>query len=153
MFNKMKKAIKEEQGFTMIETMVVLAVVLVVLSITVLSFSRGAAEFEKRQFLNQLRADLFLAQSHAIAKQETVEVRFAYGGNRYTVRTLASSSSFLVQRNIPDAIQYMDGSLAKLSFLPNGNTNSFGTVYFKYGDRYLSLVFQIGKGRFYVKEQ
>ena len=153
LLNKMLWLTKGEKGFTLIETMIMLTVILVLLSIAVLPFPKLAANFEKEQFLNQLQADLFFAQSYAIAKQETVEVRFIHKEDRYTIRSRTATANFLVQRNIPDTIRYIDGSLATLSFLQNGNTNSFGTVHFKYRDQYISLIFQIGKGRFYVKEQ
>ncbi|WP_049663160.1 competence type IV pilus minor pilin ComGD [Bacillus sp. FJAT-27231] len=153
MFHKRMRLPKEERGFTLMETMVVLTIIIVLLSIAVLPFPKLAAHFEKEQFLNQLQADLFFAQSYAIARQEKVEVKFFYTENCYTIRSLTSTANFLVQRNMPDTIRYMDGSLTILSFLPNGNTNNFGTVRFRYGSRYISLVFQIGKGRFYVTEQ
>ncbi|RJS59682.1 competence type IV pilus minor pilin ComGD [Bacillus sp. PK3_68] len=153
MLNKIERCARSDEGFTLVETMVILTVIVVLLSVAVLPFPRVAADFEKQQFLNQLQADLFLAQSYAIAKQEVVEVRFIYTENRYTIRPLTAPTNLFVQRSMPDTIRYVDGSLAKLSFLPNGNTSSFGTVHFEYLDRHISLIFQIGKGRFYVKEQ
>ncbi|MFK2824353.1 competence type IV pilus minor pilin ComGD [Bacillus sp. B190/17] len=153
MLNKLAVSIKKEKGFTIIETIIVLMVILVLLSAAVLPFPKLAANFEKEKFLNQLQADLFLAQSYAAAKQEVVEVRFIRANNCYVIRSAALFSDMAIQRELPDTMQYAESSLANLSFLPNGNTTSFGTVRFKYRDRLISVVFQIGKGRFYVKEE
>ncbi|KAB7708779.1 hypothetical protein F9802_01110 [Bacillus aerolatus] len=153
MLNKMILLLKSEKGFSILEMLLILSIMLVLLSVTVLPLPKLAANFEKKQFFNQLQADLFLAQSYAIAKQDVVEVKFLPAGDRYSIHPVTASSVMLIQRNMPDSIRHVNGSLAKLSFLPNGNTSSFGTVHFKYQDQYISLIFQIGKGRFYVKEQ
>lgn len=153
MLNKLMQLQKGETGFTVIETMIILTVILILLSVAVLPFPKLAANVEKRQFLNQLQADIFLAQSYAVAKQEKVELRFSSANNSYTVKPFGAAADVIVQRHLPDLVQYTEGSLSKVSFLPNGNTDSFGTVHFNCGDRRVSLIFQIGKGRFYVKEE
>ncbi len=145
--------IRNQQGVSMLEMLIVLSVFLIILSAAMIPFPKMLDNMEKEKFMDQLQADLYLAQSYAISKQEIVNIQFLMTIDSYRIKTVNVPSEMLAQRELPDSIQHMEGSLQEIWFLPNGHTNRFGTMLFKYKDRYIKVVFQIGKGRFYVEEQ
>ncbi|WP_338750071.1 competence type IV pilus minor pilin ComGD [Bacillus sp. FJAT-52991] len=153
MLNRSMKHVRNQQGVSMIEMLMVLSIFLIILAAAIIPFPKMLDSMEKEKFIDQLQADLYLAQSHAISKQEIVNVQLLTTRDSYRMKTMTAPSTVLVQRKFPDSIRHLDGSLQEIWFLPNGNTNRFGTMLFKYKDGYIKVVFQIGKGRFYVEEQ
>ncbi|WP_100402352.1 competence type IV pilus minor pilin ComGD [Bacillus sp. FJAT-42315] len=153
MLIKRMEHIRNQQGVSMLEMLIVLSVFLIILSAAMIPFPKMLDNMEKEKFMDQLQADLYLAQSYAISKQEIVNIQFLMTIDSYRIKTVNVPSEMLAQRELPDSIQHMEGSLQEIWFLPNGHTNRFGTMLFKYKDRYIKVVFQIGKGRFYVEEQ
>ncbi|PAQ14815.1 hypothetical protein CD798_09150 [Bacillaceae bacterium SAOS 7] len=153
MLIKRMEHIRNQQGVSMLEMLIVLSVFLIILSAAMIPFPKMLDNMEKEKFMDQLQADLYLAQSYAISKQEIVNIQFLTTIDSYRIKTVNVPSEMLAQRELPDSVRHMEGSLQEIWFLPNGNTNRFGTMLFKYKDRYIKVVFQIGKGRFYVEEQ
>ncbi|WP_052728939.1 competence type IV pilus minor pilin ComGD [Bacillus thermotolerans] len=152
MFHKVFFSLQKDRGFSMLEVLLVLSVMLVLLSVLVLPLPKLTASAEKNQFFYQLQADLFFAQSYAISRQERVEVRFSSNPQGYTVHSL-SGSSLSLHRTMPQSVTYIAGSLSKMTFLPNGNTIEFGLLRFMHRGESISYVVQIGKGRFYVQKE
>ncbi|MBM7650465.1 competence protein ComGD [Bacillus ectoiniformans] len=142
-----------EKGVSLLEVLLVLSVIIVLLMVTVLPFPKMFADIEKKQFVNQLQTDLFYAQSYSISNQVRVNIKFFPGSQGYQIKTIASPSHVLVIRTFPDMIRYVNGTISEILYLPNGNTNRFGSAHFKCQDQLVQLVFQIGKGRFYVKDE
>ncbi|WP_343070788.1 competence type IV pilus minor pilin ComGD [Bacillus sp. REN10] len=145
--------LRNQKGMSMLEILMVLSIVLIILTAAMIPYPKMIENMEKEKFIDQLQADLYLAQSHAISKQQIVNVQLLTTRDAYQMKTLTAPSTILVQRQFPDSIRHLDGSLQEIRFLPNGNTNRFGTMLFQYKEKYIKVVFQIGKGRFYVEEQ
>ncbi|MDQ0156403.1 competence type IV pilus minor pilin ComGD [Robertmurraya andreesenii] len=140
---------RNEKGFTLIESLIVLSIFLLIISLSSLLLRTQSIQLEKQLFFTQLKADLLYAQQHAITSQKLVSVNFVIPEKFYYIRK--QNGEILIKREYSDKITVSEGS-QKLFFRyhSNGNISSFGSIYFYIdGERY-QMTFQLGRGRFYV---
>lgn len=147
---KVMKVLHNNKGFTLLESLFVLSVFLLVVSLSFILLKPNNIQLEKQLFFTQLQADLLYAQQYALTNQKLVSVNFV-PENFYYVRK--QNGEVLIRREFPDRIIPSEGS-QKLYFryYSDGNISSFGSIYFYIdGERY-QMTFQLGRGRFYVKK-
>ncbi|MGM0751442.1 MAG: competence type IV pilus minor pilin ComGD [Bacillota bacterium] len=142
--------IKGEAGYTLIEMLVILLIFTTLLSWVSFSVLPMKEHNEKDLFLSRLQSDLYQIQSYSISNQTPITLTFYPTSNKYVAKTLSRQT--IVSRELSSSIHISSNSLEDITFFPDGNTNRFGKVNFKMGDRILQLMFQIGQGRFYVQE-
>jgi competence protein ComGD len=142
-----------EQGFTLIESLLVLSIFLVISSITVFCIKPQYEKKEREAFLTQLEADLFYGQQYAISHQLEVTVNFSIDQHCYYMRTGFNTTPILM-RTYSKAVTVSPGSLPlSFKFTPSGTVSKFGTLIIQCGSKHFELTFLIGKGRFYVVEK
>jgi len=134
----------------LLEALVVLMIISAMLLIAVVPFPQIQNQLEKKMFITQLQADVERAQMYALSHQKAVFLHF-YSSKKY-VATL-SQQEILFTRTVPDEFEFLRGGMDSVAFLPNGNTNQFGTIGIKYNNQIIQLTFYIGKGRLKVKEE
>lgn len=61
---------KNQSGFTLIEMLFVLSIILVMASVSVILIRPQYLFFEKERFYSQLKADLLYSQQYAISQQK-----------------------------------------------------------------------------------
>lgn len=133
----------------MLESLFVLSIFLLIVSVSFLPLRPGSIQLEKQLFFTQLKADLLYAQQYALTNQKLVSVNFVIPEKFYYIRK--QNGELLIRREYSDVITVSEGS-QKLFFRyhSNGNISSFGSIYFYIdGERY-QMTFQLGRGRFYV---
>ncbi|MCM3669617.1 type II secretion system GspH family protein [Mesobacillus maritimus] len=140
-------------GFTLIETLIVLSAFLVISFSPVLIFKPSQQLLESQSFLAQLQSDLLYAQQYAISHQVEVSVHIAHESNYYYIRTKPTSPA-LIERTYPATIRIQPDTLRQLYFqyMPDGNINRFGSFVIEVGPKRYRLMLLLGKGRFYVIE-
>jgi competence protein ComGD len=140
----------KEQGFTMLEALFVLSIFLLMISISFLSLKPHHFQQERQLFFSQLKADFLYAQQYAITNQKLVRVNFITAENYYYIRK--QNGELLLKREYADSIMVRGGS-QKLHFYyhSNGNISTIGAIYIYIGEDAYQLMFQLGRGRFYVK--
>ncbi|PLS01745.1 competence type IV pilus minor pilin ComGD [Neobacillus cucumis] len=144
---------RNQKGFTLIESLLVLSIFIVISSITVFSLQPQHSVLEDENFISQLSADLLYAQQYAIAHQDEVSVMFMSNQFKYYMVPKADSQP-IVERDYSTNISLTEGSLPlAFRFLPDGNINKFGSFFIQTKIKQYRLTFLIGKGRFYVTEQ
>jgi prepilin-type N-terminal cleavage/methylation domain-containing protein len=84
MYNEYKNSLNGQQGFTLIEVVVVVAIIALVLAISVPSFLSWRENMQYRQVSSDLTAAVRDARSKAISRYKQHEVVLT--GNSYTVR-------------------------------------------------------------------
>ncbi|KAA9026277.1 competence type IV pilus minor pilin ComGD [Niallia endozanthoxylica] len=150
-----------QSGFTLIEMLLVLSIVLLISFISSILVSPQYLLYEKERFFSQFKADMLYSQQYAISQQKQLNVKIYLKENRYEVKEWTTTYKPVIVREIPKSIRiekgtfpavgnvYMDFNLAT-----NGRTNRFGTFYFLVDDnkRY-KVTFQLGAGRLYVVEE
>lgn len=142
----MKHQLKGNQnGFTLAEVLIVLAVLSVLISVTLVWTSRRTTDMETHQFFTQLHQDILYAQATAIARQETVTVRINSTAKFYRVMI-----GIVEQKRVsfPNHVTYNTRStLTEVQFSPTGNVIKFGTLSFWADEKAVQLTVHIGKGR------
>lgn len=149
-------SMRNQKGFTLIEILFVLSIVLVIASVTTISIRPQYLNSEKEHFLSNLRADLLYSQQYAISQQKHLVVFILPKENRYFVIEKLSNK-FIVERSIPEGIKVEKSSLGVINidfeFGPDGGVNRFGTIYFMIGKERYKITLQIGVGRLYVVKE
>ncbi len=143
---------KDEHGFTLIELLIVMSILLILLSIPIIKFSSYHQTKLIDQFFIELENDVLFAQQYAISHSDTVKVYFYNSTSSYKIFS-GNNNMTLLTRNYDSAITIEPLTLGtNVTFRSNGNVSKSGTmrVLFK-KDKY-NVVFQLGKGRFYVSK-
>jgi len=141
------------KGFTLIEALIVLSIVIVISSISLLQL-RPLHESKKiDHFLEQLQNDIFYSQQYAISHNESTRLYFSVSGSYYELSSTKTNDVILV-RKIDPAIRIIITTLgARLVFTSNGNIQRSGEILFLYKDNKYTVTFLLGKGRFYVSKE
>jgi competence protein ComGD len=143
----------KSDGFTMIEMLVVLAAFFMLSLTSAFLFTPQNEKLEKDLFFSQLQADLLYSQQYAIAHQEQITVHIMPENNYYYIRGTEYTATYLVKRHYSQNIKVKKGTMALMFYyMPDGNINSFGSIFVTVGTRTYMMMIQIGKGRFYVSE-
>ncbi|WP_046180340.1 competence type IV pilus minor pilin ComGD [Domibacillus tundrae] len=146
--------VHKENGFTLLEMMIVLTIFIVCLTAALIPLRTIANDVSDRQFFQQIERDLFAAQAYAIAKGTNVVVHFFENGrNNYHIYTFEQSRKTLIKREIPNRFIRDERNMSAITFLRTGMTNRFGIIYFTTEEKSTRLVFLIGRGRFYFLEE
>jgi competence protein ComGD len=140
-----------QKGFTLIEVLLVLSMVLVISS-TVLFVSSSFIDKKAFQlFINQFKLDIYHLQSLSIHNGTYTELVFGDNGTSYTAKK--SFYEPVVKRHFPKGIKLSkSSSLTDIAFHPNGTIEKFGTLVFDTPDGVIQLRVYIGKGRMTVEE-
>lgn len=143
--------LRNQKGFTLIESLIVLSIFLIISSITAFSIKPQYYSAVDKAFISQLKADLYYGQQYAIANQMEVKVIFYEYEHMYLISTVSKQ---LVERNHSPMITVTQGTIQLVfKFNSNGNVDRFGTLYIRTQQTNYRLTLLIGKGRFYVMEE
>ena len=83
-----------QRGFTLIELMVVVAIVAVLAAVAGPSFTDSLARRSLEGVANELSADLQYTKAQAVSSNTSMQLATPAGGTGYTVGTAASPSSY-----------------------------------------------------------
>lgn len=139
-----------EKGFTLIEMMIVLAVISIILSFSVLTLKSFTEMIQKKMFVTQLESDLYYAYSYAINRRETVIFSFSMLSNEYEAVT--ASGKVIFERKLPHHIYIEKTNLHSFSITPRGTVSNFGTVNFRHNQKTFKMTVYIGRGRFSIEK-
>ncbi|RHW38496.1 prepilin-type N-terminal cleavage/methylation domain-containing protein [Lysinibacillus yapensis] len=151
MVESFQKHLKNSNGFTLVEMLLVLYIVLLTTSMV---FHATANISEKRivnQFFQQLMLDIQSAQAVAIEKETPITVRFI--DESHFSANFLYSGKIVFERELPKNIKYNKHSNTKaIMFTANGNIGDFGTIrfYTRFGE--VRLVVNIQEGRMRIIE-
>lgn len=141
-------------GFTMVEMLIVLSAFLMLSLTSAFLFTPQKDMLEKELFFSQLKSDLLYSQQYAMSHQETVTFHFVPENNSYHIHRMDYYAPFLAERHYSSDIKVERGTLNLMfQYMPDGNIDSFGSIYITAGSRKYKMMIQIGKGRFYVMEE
>ncbi|MFC5559264.1 competence type IV pilus minor pilin ComGD [Ureibacillus thermophilus] len=136
---------KDEKGFTLLEMLLVLMIVLLIGGITS-SFSIKVTEkMIVDQFFHQLKLDIQMAQMWAIEHEKSCYVSFS-SAKKYKI--FHQMNEVLLEREIPELITFSNlSTLSTLSINSKGIVRNFGTLTFHTPDGVKLLIINIDKGR------
>ncbi|PLR76489.1 competence protein ComG [Bacillus sp. V3-13] len=143
--------LRDESGFTLIESLFVLSIFLVVAFVLVFTNKPHYVSAQKSIFFSELSADLYFAQQYAISHQQEVTVNFIPGENYYYIR---DREQIIIERHYPKGITVYEGTLKlRFQFQADGSIAKFGSFFVDIAGVTYRVTFQIGKGRFYIAEE
>jgi competence protein ComGD len=144
---------KNEQGFTLIESLFVLAIFLIIATVSATCFKPQYETLEIEEFLNQLQSDLFYGQQYALSHQHAISVGIYPDQHYYILRYTPTSKPFLT-RFYSNIITISPATLSLFfDFTPSGSVNKSGSLTLLCGNKQYRLTVLIGKGRFYVVKE
>ncbi|ANB56410.1 hypothetical protein GFC29_1695 [Anoxybacillus sp. B7M1] len=145
--------VRNKRGFTLIELLVVLTVIGVLTAVCIPHMDQFLQASEEKYVIEQLTDDLLYAQQYALTHKTAVMLIFYNGQRKYRITESYTLGRTLIERQLPSSWMIELATLqSPLSFLPNGNVNKSGTVFFKKGSSVYKVVFLLGKGRFYAQK-
>jgi len=141
-----------QKGFTLVESLLVLAMFFILSTVTVFSLKPQQSTMEDERFLSQLKADLFFAQNYALSHQQEILIYILPSQHKYVMYRRPDQPP-LVEQSYSTKYLLTEGSLPlSFKFLPNGNISKFGSLFIYTSEKMYHLTFLIGRGRFYVTE-
>lgn len=145
--------IANEQGFTLIESLVVFSVFLIISSITAFSLKPLYDANVSEQFLTQFQADFLYSQQYAVSHQQDVTVYIQNDQHYYYMRT-NFNQPMIVSRYYTNSVNITSLTLPlTFKFTPSGSVSKFGSLLIQSGSKKYIMTVLIGKGRFYVAEE
>jgi len=142
-----------EGGFTLLEMLIVMAVMMVMASVTAVYIGPIKQNIEAEEFILKLETDLLYAQQYAISHQHEVYVNIMAEKNYYYIRERDSYPLLAERTYSEDIIITGAPSLLYFKYTPDGNISKFGSFYITVGKERYRFTISIGKGRFYVSKE
>ncbi|MFP3918760.1 type II secretion system protein [Lysinibacillus telephonicus] len=147
----MKGILKNNHGYTLIEMLIVLFIVVTISSIV---FQFTIKLTEKRvveQFFNEVMLDIQRVQALAIEEGRTITFVFIDNNTYKAYYELGGKS--ILEKSFPKGIELnIYSNLKKIEFYPSGEIGKFGTVLFNtpFGEK--RLIVNMQKGRLRLNE-
>lgn len=132
--------------------MVVLLIIGLIGSIAYPKFNSFTKNRKTEYFLNSLEKDIMHMQQKAINESSVYRLTFNNDKDMYQIGTYSSNK--VLNRPIPKHIT-IEGQAMEMTiqYNQNGNISRAGTLYIYSKDAVYKMVFQLGKGKFYVAKQ
>ncbi|SDM86861.1 prepilin-type N-terminal cleavage/methylation domain-containing protein [Psychrobacillus sp. OK028] len=140
----MNKFSWNEKGFTMIEMLLVLSIVVVVSSSVLFVNSTRMKDLEEERFFQQLQLDIHRLQAVSIGEYKSTYLEFTNRRRSYEGKV---GNVILFEKDMPNNIYLSDESrLKQLKFHPKGTIENFGNLLFitEKGEKRITLY--IGRG-------
>ncbi|MFF2754337.1 competence type IV pilus minor pilin ComGD [Psychrobacillus sp. NPDC058041] len=134
-----------EKGFTLIEMLLVLAIVMTITSSVIFIATSKFVEIEEKRFIRQFQLDVQSIQSVAIAEEKYAYLNFFNGGTKYVAK---SANTILFESEMPAGYRLStESNLKEIGFHPNGSIKDFGTLIFETKKGSKKVILYIGRGR------
>lgn len=141
-----------EQGYTLLEMLIVLTLLSVLTVLPVLTFSNVRESHESQYVSWQLKQDFILAQQVAMARGETIDVRPS--AKSYQLRLL-NGETYLERPFASSDMQIRPLTLTGpfVAFNRVGNPRYAGTIQLRTNRQYYVYTLHLGKGRIRYAQQ
>ncbi|MBM7701548.1 competence type IV pilus minor pilin ComGD [Metabacillus iocasae] len=137
-------------AFTLLEMLVVLCVIQVMTSVLFLVVQPLMEHYRIQLFLKQLQTDLFYTQQIAMSRGQGGTFSF---NNENATYSVVQRQEVLFEKSYDEQIFVSSVSgLNSIRYNQRGNISQGRTYIIRSGDTAYRLVFQLGRGRFYVEE-
>lgn len=145
---------KFESGFTLIEMLIVMSVIMIISIFSFHSFQTYNDQKKLDSFMKQLEEDLFFAQMMALANQKNAKVIFFE--DTYIINYYENNSKKRIEltKYYSEGVKidiFTSAMNREVIFLSNGNVQEFGRFRVKYKNLKYFVIFQLGRGRFYYE--
>lgn len=150
----MKKILADEGGFfTLIEAVITLMLVALLLLLPTIHSKPVAKGMTTQLFIEELKSDITLIHQNAVLNSQMTAVEFDPGKFQVKCTVVGDQASPLNKvLDMPEGM-VMLGGYKRFVFKPySGNISKADRIRFNHKGSVFELVFQVGSGRFYVRE-
>jgi prepilin-type N-terminal cleavage/methylation domain-containing protein len=139
-----------EKGFTLIEMLLVLAIVMTITSSVIFIATSKYVEIEEKRFFRQFQLDVQSIQAVAIAEEKYTYIIFLNVESKYVAK---SANTILFESEMPAGYRVStESNLKEVGFHPNGSVKEFGNLIFETKNGTKKLILYIGRGRMNYEE-
>ncbi len=151
--NEGLKHIKKSQlGFSLIEMMIVLVIIATIRAVAYPSYGSFQRNRETEYFIRTFQKDIVHMQQKAVNENRIYNLSIDNENHIYEIR--GNGSKKPEKKIFPKHIWFESYSmLLAVQFNQNGNISRAGTIYIHSANTSYKMVFQLGKGKFYVEKQ
>ena len=145
------KRIKNEQGYTLIEMLLVLFIVMCLTGIVTKISMKVSEAKEIDRFFTQLQLDIQFIQMYSMQQREVVSMKFEEPTNRYIIKKDFHTIDY--ERPFPKDVEFLpvSSTFVTVVYNANGNVNRAGTLYFETPVGIKKVVITLGVGRVRVE--
>ena len=145
------KQLSNNDGYTLIEMIVVLAILSTIVGISLVSFQSLSTSLNEKNFLSKLENELYFCQQYAISTGRQTN---CFIDNNQKVIAIRQTGKILFQYSFDPSVSFERGTLGlhEIEFNPKGNIRKSGTVFINVNNNTYRLVFWIGRGRFHIEK-
>ncbi|MEI4771414.1 competence type IV pilus minor pilin ComGD [Psychrobacillus sp. FJAT-51614] len=141
----MKQCLLRENGFTFIEMLLVLSIVMVMSTSIIFVSTSKFERMEEKRFFEQFHLDVQSLQSIALSERKYMSLVFFENGTKYKAK---NANEIYFEYEMPKGIRLsQDSYLKEIVFHPNGTVKEFGTLLFETKNGFKNVYVYIGKGR------
>lgn len=145
------RAVRRNAGFTFMEMLLVLTVVMAVVAISIPAYKGYTERQEERRFFETLLHDIYAVQSESYANVSAGGIVFRGQLDSYDV--VHNFYGQVEVREFPKSVSLAKTSnLTSIYFSKNGSILGSGTIHFDTSMGRRSLVVHLGKGRVVLSE-
>lgn len=142
----MKRLFQDERGFTLVEMLIVLTIVLVISSCVIFYSHEKLQKKIDYQLMNYIELLIRMTQLKAIEEQYPY-LLYATNPSKIVIKKTNDSKEMLIYQ-LPEGHSIkIFTSNTRLYFKTNGNLQSFGSYKYDFGNEQYRFNIQIGKGR------
>ncbi|MEN2464971.1 competence type IV pilus minor pilin ComGD [Ornithinibacillus sp. JPR2-1] len=138
----------KQLGFSLLETLVALAILAIILSISVPVSHALLGKLTEEKILAQFQYDVLFLQNQSMVTNDYLRIKLEK--NSYT---LIGDSIEPIERKLPNGWSIDQRTLQSISFNENGTIRYAGTIQISSPTNSYIIVFPIGKGRGYIEKQ
>lgn len=143
------KRIKNEQGFTLLEMLFVLFIVMCLTGVVTKMSMKVSEAKEIERFFTQLQLDIHFTQMTSLERKEYFFIRFDGQTKSYSIKD--HSNKNIYERIFPKNVEFLSSlsTLVTILYNENGNVSKAGTIYFKtpYGNKKVVITLGVGRVR------
>lgn len=149
----MKIQLKNEDGFTLLESVVVLFLVSILVGFPILSVQNAKESIRVQLFIEELSTGITLLQNHAIINGEPTSFEIKPDSNAVNFRVYGVASHSLDHTlSLPEEVNFFGGSKRIIFKAYSGNVGEYGSFRLNTASGQYNFVFQMGSGRFDVRK-
>lgn len=136
-------------GFTMIEAIVSLSVIVTILSVSLSYTFKTYDAYQYKQFIKQFEQDLFYLQQLAMTQNDTYYLHFERAESRYHIR-IAGMGKKVIERTYPTDWEIEPNTMIlPIEFSGKGNFKKPGQIKVHTKYQQFTITCPFGKGRCY----
>jgi len=139
--------IKSERGYTFVEMIIVLFIVMCLSAIVVKISLKVAETRELERFFTQIQLDIQYIQTYSMHQREYISMKFESSSKRYIIKK--DFFTELYERPFPKGVEFIADSSSVHTIIYNyyGNVMTPGTIYFNTPQGIKKVVITLGRGR------